>query len=168
MQYLLQPCPVTPAGANHERHRENRHPTLTETTMDIKRHQFDHTDPFARPKQQAAQLKHWQAQMKRMSQLVPPDVLQGRGFQENLGGTVHYEPSARISTVEMPTWDGESMAQASQPSVIYRPRRIARHIPWQWRMRVAVIRLTRMINRSVRRQLRQFRRFNRQLRSHRR
>lgn len=140
--------------------------------MDIKRHQFDHTDPFARPKQQAAQLKHWQAQMKRVSQLAPPDVLddvlQGRGFQENLGGTVHYEPSARISTVEMPAWDGESMTQASQPSVIYRPRRTARHIPWQWRMRVAVIRLTRMMGRMVQRQLRQFRRLNRQLRSHRR
>lgn len=133
--------------------------------MDIKRHQFDHTDPFAHPKQQAKQLKQWQAQMKRVSQLAPPDVLgdvlHGRGFQENLGGVVHYEPSARISTVEMPAWDGESMAQSSQPSVIYRPRRIARHIPWQWRMRVALIRLTRMVGRTVRRQLRQIKRFQR-------
>lgn len=131
--------------------------------MDIKRHQFDHTDPFARPKQQARQVKQWQAQMKRVSQLAPPDVLddvlRGRGFQENLGGTVNYEPSARISTVEMPAWDGESMAAISQPSVIYRPRRIARHIPWQWRMRVALLRLARMMGRMVRRQMRQLKRF---------
>lgn len=133
--------------------------------MDIKRHQFDHTDPFARPKQQARQVKQWQAQIKRVSHLSPPDVLdevmRGGNIQSPIGGIVHYEPSARISTVEMPAWDGESMTASSQPSVIYRPRRIARHIPWQWRMRVALIRLARMMRRSVRRQLRQIKRFQR-------
>lgn len=133
--------------------------------MDIKRHQFDHTDPFARPKQQARQVKQWQAQMKRVSQLAPPDVLdevmRGGNIQSPIGGIVHYEPSVRISTVDVPAWDGESMAQASQPSVIYRPLRIARHIPWQWRMRVALLRLTRMMGRTVRRQLRQIKKFQR-------
>lgn len=131
--------------------------------MDIKRHQFDHTDPFARPKQQARQVRQWQAQMKRVSQLAPPgvldDVMRGGNIQSPIGGIVHYEPSVRISTVDVPTWNGESMTASSQPSVIYRPRRIARHIPWQWRMRVALIRLTRMVGRTVQRQLRHIKRF---------
>lgn len=129
------------------------------------RNHLDQTDPFARPKQLARQVKQWQAQVKRLRHSLPPEVFEqvmhGIHTPTPIGGIGHYEPSVHFSTVEVPAWNGESMTASSQPSVIYRPRRIARHIPWQWRMRVALIRLTRMMGRMVRRQLRQIKRFQR-------
>ena len=136
------------------------------------RNHMDQTDPFAHPKHLARQVKQWQAEIKHLQQVIPPEVfdqvMQGVLMAQTSERNYRDEPAVHFTTVEVPRWDGESMAQASQPSVIYRPRRIARHIPWQWRMRVAVIRLTRMMGRMVQRQLRQFRKFNRQLRHHRR
>ncbi len=133
--------------------------------MELKKSQFDQTDPFAAPKQLVQQARQWQEQIKRVQQLIPPealaDAMRGGISQPINGGVARYEPSVHFSTVEVPAWDSE--ASSSVATATYRPRRVARHIPWQWRLIVAGIRLTRMMRRSARQQMKQFNKVQRQI-----
>jgi len=66
-------------------------------------------------------------------------------------------------TVKVDDWDGGPGGARSQPTAIYRPRRVARHIPWQWRWIVAGIRLTRVMRKSAKQQTKQFNKLQRQM-----
>jgi hypothetical protein len=73
------------------------------------------------------------------------------------------EPAVTMVTVKVEEWDGGPVVARSQPTAIYRPRRIARHIPWQWRWIVAGIRLTRILRKSAKQQMKQFNKLQRQM-----
>lgn len=126
--------------------------------MDINiKEQFDQTDLFARPKELASQIGRWQSQIRRIPKSVPPEVM------EQLADQVIAQQHVHLSTVEVPAWNGERDMSSSLPTVAYRPRRVARHIPWQWRWIVAGIRLTRIMRKSAKQQMKQFNKLQRQI-----
>lgn len=53
--------------------------------------------------------------------------------------------------------------QQLHPTAVLRPRRIVGHIPWQWRWIVAGIRLTRIVRKSAKQQMKQFNKLQRQM-----
>jgi hypothetical protein len=73
------------------------------------------------------------------------------------------EPAVTMVSFKVEDWDGGPVVQRSQPTAIYRPRRVARHIPWQWRLIVAGIRLTRIVRKSAKQQMKQFNKLQRQM-----
>ena len=128
--------------------------------MDINiKQQFDQTDPFARPKELASQIGRWQSQIKRIPQSVPPEVLEQLAVQviaqQRQASRPQFEQPVHLSTVEVPAWNGERDMSPSPPTVVYRPRRVARYVTWQWRLIVIGIRLGRRLRRVARKQLRQ-------------
>lgn len=66
-------------------------------------------------------------------------------------------------SVKVEEWDGGPTARASAPMLIRRPRRIVGTIPWQWRLIVAGIRLTRIVRKSAKQQMKQFNKLQRQM-----
>jgi hypothetical protein len=66
-------------------------------------------------------------------------------------------------TVKVDEWDGGPTARAAAPMMIRRPRRIVGHVPWQWRLIVAGIRLTRIVRKSAKQQMKQFNKLQRQM-----
>ena len=136
--------------------------------MDINiKEQFDQTDPFARPKEMTNQISHWQSQNKRVPHSVPPEVLEQLAdqviAQQRVTRTPHDEQPVHLSAVEVPAWNGEKVMTSSLPVVIYRPRRVARHIPWQLRLIVAAVRLTRIMRKSAKNQMKRFNKLQRQM-----
>ena len=73
------------------------------------------------------------------------------------------EPAVTMVTVKVEEWDDGPVVARSQPTAIYRPRRVTRHIPWQWRLIVAGIRLTRIVHKSAKQQMKQFNKLQRQM-----
>jgi hypothetical protein len=49
------------------------------------------------------------------------------------------------------------------PTAVLRQRRIVGYIPWQWRWIVAGIRLTRIMRKSAKQQMKQFNKLQRQM-----
>lgn len=128
--------------------------------MDINiKQQFDQTDPFARPKELASQIGRWQSQIKRIPQSVPPEVLEQLAdqviAQQRQVSRPQFQQPVHLSTVEVPAWNGERDISASLPTVVYRPRRVARNVTWQWRLIGIGIRLGRRLRRVARKQWRQ-------------
>ncbi len=126
--------------------------------INIKR-QFDQTDPFAQANVAAMQIRHWQDRVRPTRKDIPPEVWDRLAdqviAQQRTARTPQYEQPVHLSTVEVPAWDGEREMSSSLPTVIYRPRRVARHVTWQWRLIVIGIRLGRRLQRVARKQLRQ-------------
>lgn len=128
--------------------------------MEIKSTQFDMSDPFAQIKQRVTTAETYLRQM--------PPAQREQLLAEMLPAMPAYRPPAVESAVTMVTvkvdeWDGGQIVQRPQPTVILRPRQVARHIPWQWRLIVAGIRLTRIMRKSAKQQMKQFNKLQRQM-----
>ena len=73
------------------------------------------------------------------------------------------EPAVTMVTVKTEEWDGGPVVQQRYPTVVVRQRRIVGTIPWQWRWIVAGIRLTRIVRKSAKQQMKQFNKLQRQM-----
>lgn len=129
--------------------------------IDLTKH-LDQTDPVGQQKRRLLQAMRWQQQIREAPPAMPPEVFKRQPMQLAAGAARH-ELAVHIATVELPEWDGGPVVQQSQPTVINRPRRVARHISWQWRLIVAGIRLTRMMRKSAKQQMKQFNKLQRQM-----
>ena len=136
--------------------------------MDINiKHKFDQTDPFAQLKEAGMQVRHWQDRIRPTREDIPPEVwdeLADRFIaQQRTVRTPQYEQTGHLSTVEVPAWNGQRDTSSSLPTVVYRPRRVARDVTWQWRLIVAGIRLTRIVRKSAKQQMKQFNKLQRRM-----
>ncbi len=132
------------------------------TLMDINiKEQFDMTNPFAPLQQRMNQVETLLRQMSpaQREQLLA-EVLPS--IPTRLSQTT-VEPAVRMVTVKVEEWDGGSVVQPSPPTAVFRPRRLARPIPWQLCLIVAGIRLTRIMRRAARQQMKQFNKLQRQM-----
>lgn len=130
--------------------------------MDINiKEQFDMTNPFAPLQQRMNQLETLMRQMppaqreQLLAGMLPPTPVR------RPSPTI--ESAVMTVTVKVEEWDGGSVVQPSPPTAIFRPRRIARHVPWQLRLIVAGIRITRIMRRAARQQMKQFNKLQRQM-----
>jgi hypothetical protein len=129
--------------------------------MEIPSTRFDATDPFAQAK---LQMKRAETVLRQM-----PPVQREQLLAESLPSlpvrrsSPAIEPAVTMVTVKVEDWDGGPAAKATAPMMIRRPRRIVGHVPWQWRLIVAGIRLTRIMRKSAKQQVRQFNKLQRQM-----
>ena len=130
--------------------------------MEIKRAQFDMTNPFAPMQQRMNQVETVLRQL--------PTAQREQLLAEMLPSMPMHRPSpltesaVTMVTVNTEEWDGGPVVQPSQSTAIFRSRRIiVRHIPWQWRLIVAGIRLTRIVRKSAKLQMKQFNKLQRQM-----
>lgn len=129
--------------------------------MEIKSTQFDMTNPFAPLQQRVHQVETVLRQMppaqreQLLAEMLPPMPM------HRPSPTI--EPAVTMVTVKVEEWDDGPVVARSQPTAIYRPRRVTRHIPWQWRLIVAGIRLTRIVHKSAKQQMKQFNKLQRQM-----
>lgn len=129
--------------------------------MEIKRTQFDMTNPFAPMQQRMNQVKTVLRQMppaqreQLLAEMLPPMPMH-RPSPFN-------EPTVMMVTAKTEEWDGGPVVQQRYPTAVLRPRRIVGHIPWQWRWIVAGIRLTRIVRKSAKQQMKQFNKLQRQM-----
>jgi hypothetical protein len=129
--------------------------------MEIPSTRFDATDPFAQAKLQMRQAETVLRQLppQQREQLLA-EMLPSIPAQRS---SPAIEPAVTMVTVKVEDWDGGPVVQQRSPTVVLRPRRIARHIPWQWRLIVAGIRLTRIVRKSAKQQMKQFNKMQRQM-----
>lgn len=128
--------------------------------MDINiKHKFDQTDLFAKLKEAGLQVRPRQDRIRPTRENIPQEVWDRLADQfiarQRTARTPQFEQPGHLSTVEVPAWDGEGAISPSPPTVVYRPRRVARDVTWQWRLIVIGIRLGRRLRRVARKQLRQ-------------
>ena len=129
--------------------------------MEIHSTRFDMTDPFAQAK---LQMKRAETVLRQM-----PSAQREQVLAEMLLPMPMHRPSPPIEqavtmvTVKVEEWDGGSVVQRAASTPVLRPRRIARHIPWQWLLIVAGIRLTRIVRKSAKQQMKQFNKLQRQM-----
>ena len=129
--------------------------------MEIPSTRFDATDPFAQTKLQMKQAetvlrKMPSAQREQLLAEMQPPLPVRRSSPA-------IEPAVTMVTVKVEEWDGGPVAKATAPMMIRRPRRIVGHVPWQWRLIVAGIRLTRIMRKSAKQQMKQFNKLQRQM-----
>ena len=129
--------------------------------MEIKPTQLDMTNPFAPMQQRMNQVETVLRQM--------PSAQREQLLAEMLPSMPMRRPSpltesaVTMVTVKAEEWDGGSVVQQRYPTAILRPRRIVGTIPWQWRWIVASIRLTRIMRKSAKQQMKQFNKLQRQM-----
>ena len=129
--------------------------------MEIKPTQLDMTNPFAPMQQRLNQVETVLRQMppaqreQLLAELLPPMPMHRP--------SPLIEPAVTMASVKVDEWDGGPVVQRAASTPVLRPRRIARHIPWQWRWIVAGIRLTRMMRKSAKQQMKQFNKLQRQM-----
>jgi hypothetical protein len=129
--------------------------------MEIKRAQFDMTNPFAPLQQRVNQVETVLRQMppaqreQLLAEMLPPIPIHRP--------SPLIEPAVTMVTVKVEEWDGGPVVQQRYPRAIIRPRRIVGTIPWQWRLIVAGIRLTRIVRKSAKQQMKQFHKLQRQM-----
>lgn len=129
--------------------------------MEIKPTQLNMTNPFAPMQQRVNQVETVLRQMpsaqreQLLAELLPPMPMHRPPSV--------IEPAVTMVSVKVEECDGGPVVQQSQPTAVFRPRRIARHIPWQWRLIVAGIRLTRIVRKSAKQQMKQFNKLQRQM-----
>jgi hypothetical protein len=129
--------------------------------MEIPSTRFDASDPFAQAK---LQMRHAETVLRQM-----PSAQREQLLAEILPPMPMHRPSPAIETavtmvtVKVEEWDGGPVARPAAPMMIRRPRRVARHIPWQLRWIVAGIRLTRIVRKSAKQQMKQFNKLQRQM-----
>ena len=129
--------------------------------MEIHSTRFDMTDPFAQAK----------LQMKRAETVLrqKPSAQREQVLAEMLPPMPMHRPSPAIEpavtmvSVKVEEWDGGPVVQHRYTTVVLRPRRIVGTIPWQWRWIVAGIRLTRIMRKSAKQQMKQFNKLQRQM-----
>ena len=129
--------------------------------MEIHSTRFDMTDPFAQAK---LQIKRAETVLRQMPSAQREQVL----AEMLLPMPMHrpspaIEPAVTMVSVKVEEWDGGSVVQQRYPTAVLRPRRVARHIPWQWRWIVAGIRLTRAMRKSAKQKMKQFNTLQRQM-----
>ena len=129
--------------------------------MEIHFTRFDATDPFAQAK---LSMKKAETVLRKMppeqreqllAEMLPPMPMH-RPSPFN-------EPTVMMVTVKTEEWDGGPVAQQRYSTATLRPRRIVGYIPWQWRWIVAGIRLTRIVRKSAKQQMKQFNKLQRQM-----
>ncbi len=129
--------------------------------MEIPSTRFDATDPFAQAK---LQMKQAETILQKM-----PPVQRKQLLAEVLPPMPTHQPSLAIEPevtmvrLKLEDWGGGPVVARSQPTTIYRPRRVAQRIPWQWWLIVAGIRLTRIMRKSAKQQMKQFNKLQRQM-----
>jgi hypothetical protein len=129
--------------------------------MEIPSTRFDATDPFAQAKLQMRQAETVLRQLppvqrqQLLAEMLPPMPMHRP--------SPAIEPAVTMVTVKADDWDGGPVVQRAAATPVLRPRRIARHIPWQWRLIVAGIRLTRIVRKSAKQQIKQFNKLQRQM-----
>jgi hypothetical protein len=129
--------------------------------MEIKPTRFDMTNPFAPMQQRVNQVETVLRQL--------PTAQREQLLAEMLPSMPMHRPSpltesaVTMVTVKAEEWDGGPVAQQRFPTTILRPRRIVGTIPWQWRLIVAGIRLTRIVRKSAKQQMKQFNKLQRQM-----
>jgi hypothetical protein len=129
--------------------------------MEIKPTQFDMTNPFAPLQQRMNQVETVLRQMppaqreQLLAEMLPPMPMHRPSSLT--------EPAVTMVSVKVEEWDGGPVVQPSQSTAIFRSRRTVRHIPWQWRVIVAGIRLTRIVRKSAKQQMKQFNKLQRQM-----
>lgn len=129
--------------------------------MEIPFTRFDATDPFAQAKLQMKQAETVLRQMppvqreQLLAEMLPPTPVRQ--------SSPAIEPAVTMVTVKVDEWDGGPTARAIATMMIRRPRRIVGHVPWQWRLIVAGIRLTRIVRKSAKQQMKQFNKLQRQM-----
>lgn len=130
--------------------------------MEIPSTRFDMTNPFAQVRQQMNRAEIVLRQMppaqreQLLAELLPSIPVRR--------SSPAIEPAVTMVTVKANDWDGGPVVPRAASTPVLRPRRIARHIPWQWRLIVAGIRLTRILRRASRRQMKQLNKLQRQMR----
>jgi hypothetical protein len=129
--------------------------------MEIPSTRFDATDPFAQTK---LQMKNAETVLRQMppeqreqllAEMLPPMPM------HRPSSTI--EPAVTMVSIKVEDWDGGPVARPATPMMARRPRRIVSTIPWQWRWIVAGIRLTRMMRKSAKQQMKQFNKLQRQM-----
>ena len=129
--------------------------------MEIKPTRFDMTNPFTPMQQRMNQVETVLRQMpptqreQLLAEMLPPMPMHRP--------SPLIEPAVTMVTVKAEEWDGGPVAQQRFPTTILRPRRIVGTIPWQWRWIVAGIRLTRIVRKSAKQQMKQFNKLQRQM-----
>jgi hypothetical protein len=129
--------------------------------MEIKPTRFDMTNPFAPLQQRVNQVETVLRQMplaqreQLLADLLPPMPMPRH--------TPVIEQAVTMVTVKVDDWDGGAVVQQRYPTAVLRPRRIVGYIPWQWRWIVAGIRLTRVMRKSAKQQMKQFNKLQRQM-----
>jgi len=129
--------------------------------MEIKRTQFDMTNPFAPLQKRMNQVETVVRQMppaqreQLLAEMLPPMPMRRH--------SPAIEPAVTMVTVKTEEWDGGPVVQQRYPTTVPRPRRIVGYIPWQWRLIVAGIRLTRIVRKSAKQQMKQFNKLQRQM-----
>lgn len=129
--------------------------------MEIPSTQFDMTNPFATLQQRMNQVETALRQMpptqqeQLLAEMLPPMPMHRP--------SPAIEPAVTMVTVKVEDWNGGPVVQQRYPTTVLRPRRIVGYIPWQWRWFVAGIRLTRIMRKSAKQQVRQFNKLQRQM-----
>ena len=129
--------------------------------MEIKSTQFDMTNPFAPLQQRVNQVETVLRQMppaqreQLLAEMLPPMPMHRPAPA--------IEPAVTMVSVKVEEWDGGPVARPATPMMARRPRRIVSTIPWQWRWIVAGIRLTRIVRKSAKQQMKQFNKLQRQM-----
>ena len=129
--------------------------------MEIPFTRFDATDPFAQAKLQMKKAETVMRQLppaqreQLLAEMLPPMPM------HRPAPTI--DPAVTMVSVKVEEWDGGPVVQQRYPTAILRPRRIVGTIPWQWRLIVAGIRLTRIVRKSAKQQMKQFNKLQRQM-----
>ena len=129
--------------------------------MEIKPTQLDMSNPFALLQQRVNQVDTVLRQIppaqreQLLAELLPPMPMHRP--------SPLIEPAVTMVTVKTEEWDGGPVVKQQYPTAIFRPRRIVSTIPWQWRLIVAGIRLTRIVRKSAKQQMKQFNKLQRQM-----
>ena len=129
--------------------------------MEIKPTQLDMSNPFALLQQRVNQVDTVLRQIppaqreQLLAELLPPMPMHRP--------SPLIEPAVTMLSVKVDEWDGGPVVQQRYPTAIIRPRRIVGTIPWQWRLIVAGIRLTRIVRKSAKQQMKQFNKLQRQM-----
>jgi hypothetical protein len=129
--------------------------------MEIPSTRFDATDPFAQAK---LQMKQAETVLRQLPPVQREQLL--AELQPSIAvrqSSPIIEPAVTMVTVKVDEWNGGPVAKATAPMMIRRPRRIVGTIPWQWRLIVAGIRLTRIMRKSAKQQMKQFNKLQRQM-----
>ena len=129
--------------------------------MEIKPTQLDMTNPFAPMQQRMNQVETVLRQLPtaQREQLLA-EILPSMPMNRSSPMT---ESAVTMVTVKTEEWDGGPVVQQRYPTAVLRPRRIVGYIPWQWRWIVAGIRLTRIVRKSAKQQMKQFNKLQRQM-----
>ena len=129
--------------------------------MEIKPTQLDMTNPFAPMQQRMNQVETVLRQLPtaQREQLLA-EMLPSMPMHRSSPLT---ESAVTMVTVKTEEWDGGPVVKQQYPTAIFRPRRIVSTIPWQWRVIVAGIRLTRIVRKSAKQQMKQFNKLQRQM-----